>query len=68
MKLLAGSLWVPVPFGIKKFSILQRILFKGTRMMIWNVLQGNMIKMIYEGHLGTGNSERGQRYFLVFLK
>lgn len=36
--------------------------------MIWNVLQGNMIKMIYEGHLGTENSERGQRYFLVFLK
>lgn len=35
----------PVPFRIKeKFSVLQRILFKGTRMMVWNMLQEMWLK------------------------
>jgi len=27
-----------------------------------------MIKMIHEGHLGIEDSERGRRYFQLFLK
>lgn len=34
VKLLARSLCVLVPFRTEKFSLLQRILFKGIRMMI----------------------------------
>lgn len=59
---------VPAPYSQYRdeLSVLDGILFKGTRIVVPRVLQNNMLIKIHEGHLGMEKSKRRAKAVLYW--